>query len=80
MQVSVLKQQEAPQIWVAAGDNCSFLERFHYALTKLPSHGLLTNQADLPEIKVLWQMYVVSMCEQKNMLHMRAYVCVCIYI
>ncbi len=53
MQVSVLKQQDSPQIWVAAGDNCSFLERFDYALTKLPSFGRLTDEADLPEIKVI---------------------------
>jgi hypothetical protein len=53
MQVSSLKQCESPEIWVAAGEGCSFLERFDYVLTELPSKGDVFSEGDLPEIQVL---------------------------
>jgi hypothetical protein len=46
VQVSVLKQHEAPEIWVAAGEGCSFLEKFSYVLSELPSKGELFSEQD----------------------------------
>ncbi len=48
-----MKQVECPEIWVAAGKGCLFLEKFDYVLTKLPSEGDLFEPDDKPEIKVL---------------------------
>jgi hypothetical protein len=53
LQVSILKQRELPDIWVAAGEHCPFLERYIYVLSDLPSKGLLTDEHDRAEIKVL---------------------------
>jgi hypothetical protein len=53
VQVSTLKQQELPEIWVAAGEGCSFLEKYSYVLSKLPSEGELFNEQDLEDIKVI---------------------------
>jgi hypothetical protein len=53
VQVSVLKQQEAPEIWVAAGEGCSFLEQFSYVLSELPSKGELFSEQDRHVIKVM---------------------------
>ena len=53
MQVSILKQQELPEIWVAAGDGCSFLKKFIYVLSELPSKGKLFSEEDRSEIKVI---------------------------
>jgi hypothetical protein len=48
----MLKQRVSPDIWVAAGDGCSFLEKFDYVLTELPSQGKSFSPADLREIEV----------------------------
>jgi hypothetical protein len=53
VQVSVLKQVELPEIWVAAGDGCSFLSRFNYVFTELPSKGEVFSKADLTGIMVI---------------------------
>jgi hypothetical protein len=50
--VSVLKQHEIPEIWVAAGEGCSFLENFSYVLSELPSKGELFSELDRHVIKV----------------------------
>ncbi len=52
IQVSVLKQQDLPDIWVAAGDGCSYLRKFRYLLKDLPSHGVLFNKDDRIDIEV----------------------------
>jgi hypothetical protein len=52
LQVSILKQKEFPEIWVAAGEGCTFLEKFTFALSELPSQGELFNEQDRYEIKV----------------------------
>jgi hypothetical protein len=57
MQVSALKQHDSPEIWVAAGEGCSFLQKFGYVSTKPPSKGLVYCPADLPGIKVRRQTY-----------------------
>jgi len=49
--VSALKQVEAPEIWVAAGDGACFLERFDYVLKELPSAGVLFSEADREYIR-----------------------------
>jgi hypothetical protein len=51
-QVSILKHHESPQIWVAAGEGCSFLERFSYMLSEMPSKGSLFSEQDRSDIKV----------------------------
>jgi hypothetical protein len=48
----VLKQQEVPEIWVAAGAGCSFLENFSLVLSELPSKGKLFSEDDRRVIKV----------------------------
>ncbi len=50
--MSVLKQQEVPEIWVAAGEGCSFLENFSYVLSELPRKGKLFSEQDRLVIKV----------------------------
>jgi hypothetical protein len=50
--VSTLKQQELPKIWVAAGNGCSFLEKFSFVLSELPSKGQLFHEQDRADIKV----------------------------
>jgi hypothetical protein len=52
LQVSILKQEETPEIWVAAGEGCSFLQKFRFALTELPSQGELFSEQDRLGIKV----------------------------
>jgi hypothetical protein len=54
-QVSCLKQRETPEIWVAAGKGCTFLERFDYVLQELPSKGILFSEEDRAAIQVLFQ-------------------------
>jgi hypothetical protein len=51
-QVSTLKQQELPDIFVAAGEDCAYLERFRYLLREVPSKGVLFCEDDRPKIKV----------------------------
>jgi hypothetical protein len=51
--VSTLKQEEFPDIWVAAGDGCSYLEKFSYVLSELPSKGALFCDQDRNDIKVI---------------------------
>ena len=55
VQVSSLKQQELPEIWVAAEvpGKVPFLEKFVYVLSELPSKGKLFSQNDWQEIKVI---------------------------
>jgi hypothetical protein len=53
LQVSTLKQQELPEIWVAAGEGSIFLEKFSYVLSELPSMGKLFSEQDRNEIKVI---------------------------
>jgi hypothetical protein len=55
VQVSSLKQQELPEIWVAAEvpGKVPFLEKFAYVLSELPSKGKLFSQNDWQEIKVI---------------------------
>ena len=55
LQVSSLKQQELPEIWVAAEvpGKVPFLEKFAYVLSELPSKGKLFSQNDWQEIKVI---------------------------
>ncbi len=62
LQVSCLKQYEAPEIWVAAGDRCSFLERFDYVLNELPSKGILFSEDDRAAIQVLCVYVYVCVC------------------
>jgi hypothetical protein len=50
--VSTLKQEELPEIWVAAGKGCSFLEQFSFVLSELPSNGQLFHEPDRADIKV----------------------------
>ena len=52
LQVSTLKQHEFPEIWVAAGEGCSFLEKFSYVLSEKPSKGVLYSEDDRKVIKV----------------------------
>jgi hypothetical protein len=52
LQISTIKQVECPEIWVAAGNDCSFLEKFDYILTELPSKGMSFCKDDLLYIKV----------------------------
>jgi WD40 repeat protein len=49
--ISTLKQVETPEIWVAAGDGASFLQRFSYVLAELPSKGVLFSEGDRQYIK-----------------------------
>ncbi len=49
----MLKQHDLPDIWVAAGDGCSYLRKFRYLLKDLPSHGVLFNKNDRHDIEVL---------------------------
>jgi hypothetical protein len=50
LQVSTLKQQEHPEIWVAAGED--YLEQYSFVLSALPSSGELFAQEDKSEIQV----------------------------
>jgi hypothetical protein len=52
LQVSTLKQIEAPEIWVAAGEGCISLEKFNYVLADLPSKGKAFYEKDITQIKV----------------------------
>jgi hypothetical protein len=51
-QVSKLKQLEEPDLWVAAGEACSFLDKFSYVLSELPSKGVLFSEEDRRDIAV----------------------------
>ena len=53
VQVSTLKRQELPEIWVAAGESCSFLDKFSYVLSELPSKGELFSEQDRTDIQVI---------------------------
>ena len=53
VQVSTLKQQELPEIWVAAGEGCSFLDKYSYVLSELPSKGELFSEQDRTDIRVI---------------------------
>ena len=53
VQVSTLKQQELPEIWVAAGEGCSFLDKYSYVLSELPSKGELFSEQDRADIQVI---------------------------
>ena len=44
-------QVEAPEIFVAAGDGASFLERFDYVLDELPSKGEIFDEKDREYIR-----------------------------
>ena len=44
-------QMEAPEIFVAAGDGASFLERVDYVLDELPSAGEIFDKKDLEYIR-----------------------------
>src|SRR6056300_837416 len=44
-------QVEAPEIFVAAGDGASFLERFDYVLDELPSDGEIFDEKDRQYIR-----------------------------
>ena len=44
-------QVEAPEIYVAAGDGASFLEKFDYVLNQLPSAGEIFDEKDLEYVK-----------------------------
>jgi hypothetical protein len=63
----MLKQQEFPEIWVAAGEGCSFLEKFSYVLSELPSKGILFSEQDRSEITVgvcvLWKHECICTCQ-----------------
>ena len=51
--MSTLKQQESPEIWVAAGEGCcTYFEKFSYVLSELPSAGMLFDEKDQVAIKV----------------------------
>jgi hypothetical protein len=51
LQVSTLKQLEIPEIWVAAGEGCLYLQQFSYVLSEVPSKGILFSEEDRAEIK-----------------------------
>ena len=49
-QISTLKQQELPEIWVAADEG--YLEQYTFVLSALPSKGELFVSDDKQEIQV----------------------------
>jgi hypothetical protein len=75
----VLKQHESPEIWVAAGEHCSFLEKFSYVMSEPPSKGELFAESDLPEIKVMFPSAIACFCTCAYM-HACIYACMNAYI
>ena len=49
-QISTLKQQELPEIWVAAGED--YLNQYTFVLSALPSKGELFDDKDRVDIQV----------------------------
>lgn len=49
-QISTLKQQELPEIWVAAGED--YLKQYTFVLSALPSKGELFDDKDRLDIQV----------------------------